>query len=81
MVLDVRLHVMSQGPFHSLARSCWFQLTIFSFFVFDDRQGIFFSDYENVNMISHSSCSKKDANPNVTTDHFSVVSCFSSENV
>ena len=41
----------------------------------------FFPHYENVNMISHSSCSKKDANPNVTTDHFSVVSYFSSENV
>lgn len=81
MVLYVRPRVMSQGPFHSLARSCWFKLTIFSFFVFDDRQGIFFPHYENVNMISHSSCSKKDANPNVTTDHFSVVSCFSSENV
>ena len=41
----------------------------------------FFPHYENVNMISHSNCSKKDANPNVTTDHFSVVSYFSSENV
>lgn len=67
---------------HPLASSCWFQLTIcfHSLFSMIPRE-IFFPHYENVNMISHSSCSKTDANRNATTDHFSFVSRFSSENV
>jgi len=77
MVLHVRLRVMSQRPFHSLARSCWVFLFCFRW----SPGNFFFLHYENVNMISHSSCSKKDANCNVTTDHFSFVSRFSPENV
>ena len=85
MVLHVRLRVMAQGPFHSLARCTQLLVSVNnicfpSLFSMIARE-FFFPHYENVNMISHSSCSKKDANPNVTTDHFSVVSYFSSENV